>query len=182
MKFAIALIGLVSLAGCGAAKIDSRANARAEYQKSIDDEYRACINDDLKNVEKCQAKRALMEANERPPNNMAAGIAQSGNSNAGIAQGGNSNMTAVVTQRTTATTATTGTTQGTTAATATTGTAQGTTAATATTGTTQGPITRAGITEDAIKRGIIHSTGTTTNDNVHPESVDASSMPNPMPF
>jgi hypothetical protein len=58
MKFAIALIGLVSLAGCGgAAKIDPRANARAEYQRSIDDEYRACINDNLKNIEKCQAKR-----------------------------------------------------------------------------------------------------------------------------
>jgi len=46
----------VSLAGCGAAKIDSPANARAEYQKSVDDQYRACINDNLKNVEKCQAK------------------------------------------------------------------------------------------------------------------------------
>jgi len=49
----------LTLAGCGAAKIDSRANARAEYQKSIDDEYRGCINDNLKNVEKCQAKRAF---------------------------------------------------------------------------------------------------------------------------
>jgi len=49
----------LTLAGCGAAKIDSPANARAEYQKSVDDEYRACINDNLKNVEKCQAKRAL---------------------------------------------------------------------------------------------------------------------------
>ena len=76
MKFAIALIGLVSLAGCGvAAKIDPRA----DYQKSIDDEYRACINDNLKNVDKCQAKRLLMEANERPPNNVAAGIAQRSN-------------------------------------------------------------------------------------------------------
>jgi|SRR6516164_1832745 len=57
----------LTLAGCGAAKIDSPANARAEYQKSVDDEYRACINDNLKNVEKCQAKRALLEINERPP-------------------------------------------------------------------------------------------------------------------
>jgi hypothetical protein len=172
MKFVIALIGVVSLAGCGAAKIDSRANARAEYQKSIDDEYRACINDNLKNVEKCQAKRELMEANERPPNNMPAGIAQ----------GGNSNMTAVITQRTTATTATTGITQGTTTTTATTGTTQGTITTTATTGTTQRTITRAGITEDAIKRGIIRSSDTTTNDIAHPESVDASSMPNLIPF
>ena len=61
----------LTLAGCGAAKIDSPANARAEYQKSVDDEYRACINDNLKNVEKCQAKRALLEINERPPNNVA---------------------------------------------------------------------------------------------------------------
>jgi hypothetical protein len=57
----------LTLAGCGAAKIDSPANARAEYQKSVGDEYRACINDNLKNVEKCQAKRALLEINERPP-------------------------------------------------------------------------------------------------------------------
>src|SRR4029077_9151223 len=154
MKFAIALIGVVSLAGCGAAKIDSRANARAEYQKSIDDEYRACINDNLKNIEKCQAKRALMEANERPPDNVPAGIAQSGNAN----------MTAVTTQRTTAAAATTGTTTVT------------------TTGTTQGAITRAGIAEDAIKRGIIRSTDATTTDIAHPESLDASSTPNPMPF
>jgi hypothetical protein len=69
----------LAVAGCGAAKIDSRANARAEYQKSSDDEYRACINDNLKNVEKCQAKRALMEANERPPANVAAESAQRGN-------------------------------------------------------------------------------------------------------
>ena len=69
----------LTLAGCGAAKIDSRANVRGEYQKSIDDEYRACINDNLKNVEKCQAKRALMEANERPPNNGATESAQRGN-------------------------------------------------------------------------------------------------------
>jgi hypothetical protein len=93
----------LALAGCGAAKIDSRANARAEYQKSIDDEYRACINDNLKNVEKCQAKRALMEANERPPNNVAA---------AESAQRGN---TAEVAQRTPAATAT-GVTQGASAA------------------------------------------------------------------
>jgi hypothetical protein len=61
----------LTLAGCGAAKIDSPANARAEYQKSVDDEYRACINDNLKNVEKCQAKRALLEINERPSDNVA---------------------------------------------------------------------------------------------------------------
>jgi hypothetical protein len=75
----------LTLAGCGAAKIDSRANARAEYQKSIDDEYRACINDNLKNVEKCQAKRALMEANEHSPNNVVAGSTEPGNT-AEIAQ------------------------------------------------------------------------------------------------
>ena len=75
----------LTLAGCGAAKIDSPANARAEYQKSVDDEYRACINDNLKNVEKCQAKRALLEANERPPNNVATESAQRGNT-AGTAQ------------------------------------------------------------------------------------------------
>ena len=75
----------LTLAGCGAAKIDSPANARAEYQKSVDDEYRSCINDNLKNVEKCQAKRALLEANERPPNNVATESAQRGNT-AGTAQ------------------------------------------------------------------------------------------------
>ena len=75
----------LTLAGCGAAKIDSPANARAEYQKSVDDEYRACINDNLKNVEKCQAKGALLEANERPPNNVATESAQRGNT-AGTAQ------------------------------------------------------------------------------------------------
>ena len=75
----------LTLAGCGAAKIDSPANARAEYQKSVDDEYRACINDNLKNVEKCQAKRALLAINERPPNNVATESAQRGNT-AGTAQ------------------------------------------------------------------------------------------------
>ena len=75
----------LTLAGCGAAKIDSPANARAEYQKSVDDEYRVCITDNLKNVEKCQAKRALLEANERPPNNVATESAQRGNT-AGTAQ------------------------------------------------------------------------------------------------
>jgi hypothetical protein len=79
------------LAGCGAAKIDSPANARAEYQKSIDDEYRACINDNLKNVEKCEGKRVQIEANERAYNNMTAGITQGGNIanriTAGVTQG-----------------------------------------------------------------------------------------------
>ena len=95
----------LTLAGCGAAKIDSPANARAEYQKSVDDEYRACINDNLKNVEKCQAKRALLEANERPPNNVATESVQRGN-------------TAGITQRTTTAT-TTGSTQAASAASAT---------------------------------------------------------------
>ena len=92
----------LTLTGCGAAKIDSPANARADYQKSIDDEYRVCINDNLKNVEKCQAMRALLETNERPPNNVSA---QRGN-------------TAVTAQRTTTATAT-GSTQAASAANAT---------------------------------------------------------------
>jgi len=68
----------LTLAGCGGAKVDPRAYAHAEYQ-SADDEYRACINDNLKNVKKCEGKRVQMEANERAYNNMTAGITQGGN-------------------------------------------------------------------------------------------------------
>jgi hypothetical protein len=91
----------LTLAGCGAAKIDSRATARAEYQKSIDDEYRACINDNLKNVEKCQAKRALMEANQHSPNNVAAGSTEPGNT-AEIAQRTSPTTKTAITRGTTA--------------------------------------------------------------------------------
>jgi hypothetical protein len=68
----------LTLAGCGAAKVDPRAYVHAEYQ-SADDEYRACINDNLRNVEKCEGKRVQMETNERAYNNMAAGITHGGN-------------------------------------------------------------------------------------------------------
>jgi hypothetical protein len=80
----------LTLAGCGAAKVDPRAYAHAKYQ-SADDEYRACINDNLKNVEKCEGKLVQMEANERAYNNVAAGITHGGNvpprSTAGVTQG-----------------------------------------------------------------------------------------------
>jgi hypothetical protein len=42
------------------AKIDPGA----EYQNSLD-EYQACINSNLNNVEACQEKRVQMETNER---------------------------------------------------------------------------------------------------------------------
>ena len=79
------LICALALAGCAAAKVDPRAYAHTEY-KSADDEYRACINDNLKNVEKCEGKRIQMEANERAYNDMVAGIKQRTNT-AAITQG-----------------------------------------------------------------------------------------------
>jgi hypothetical protein len=79
----------LTLAGCGAAKVDPRAYAHAEYQ-SADDEYRACINDNLKNVEKCEGRRVQMETNRRTYDNVIAGIKQPTNpaptQGAGIAQ------------------------------------------------------------------------------------------------
>jgi len=77
-KIIVALCAL-TLAGCGAAKVDPRAYAHAEYQ-SADDEYRACINDNLKNVEKCEARRVQMETNRRTYDNAVAGIKQPSNS------------------------------------------------------------------------------------------------------
>jgi hypothetical protein len=71
----------LTVAGCGvAAKIDPRA----EYQNSLDD-YRACINSDLKNLQACEGKRAVMETNERAYNNTTTGMTQGGNAkDAGI--------------------------------------------------------------------------------------------------
>jgi hypothetical protein len=65
----------LTLAGCGAAKVDPRTYAQAEYQ-SADDEYRACINDNLKNVEKCEGRRVQMETNRHTYDNVVAAIKQ----------------------------------------------------------------------------------------------------------
>jgi hypothetical protein len=75
MSRMLVVLCALTLAGCGAAKIDPRTYAHANYQ-SADDEYRACINDDLKNVEKCEEKRVQMEANWRTYNDGVAGIKQ----------------------------------------------------------------------------------------------------------
>jgi hypothetical protein len=61
------VVWALALTGCGAAKIDERADARAEYQKSLD-EYQACIDSNLKNLEKCEQNRVLMETNGRTYN------------------------------------------------------------------------------------------------------------------
>jgi hypothetical protein len=81
------VVWALTLTGCGAAKIDERADARAEYQKSLD-EYQACVDSNLKNLEKCEQNRVLMETNRRTYNNIAAGIKQRTNS-AGTTQGAN---------------------------------------------------------------------------------------------
>ena len=81
------VVWALTLTGCGAAKIDERVDARAEYQKSLD-EYQACIESNLKNLEKCEQNRVLMETNRRTYNNIAAGIKQRTNS-AGTTQGAN---------------------------------------------------------------------------------------------
>jgi hypothetical protein len=61
----VALCAL-SLAGCGGtAKIGAPvSDPRAEYQNAID-EYQACINSNLKNLEGCEDKRERMDAIER---------------------------------------------------------------------------------------------------------------------
>jgi|SRR6516165_1269320 hypothetical protein len=81
------VVWALALTGCGAAKIDERADARAEYQKSLD-EYQACIDSNLKNLEKCEQNRVLMETNGRTYNNIPAGSKQRTNS-AGTFQGAN---------------------------------------------------------------------------------------------
>jgi hypothetical protein len=91
----------LALAGCGAAKVDPRVDARAEYQKSLD-EYQACINMSFKNVQKCEGKRVLMESNWRTYNNVAAGIKQNTTNTAATSQGVN---TAGATQSTNTTSA-----------------------------------------------------------------------------
>jgi hypothetical protein len=77
----------LALAGCGAAKVDARADARAEYEKSLDD-YQACINSNLTNLQKCEESRVLMETNGRTYNNIVAGIKQRTNT-AATTQGAN---------------------------------------------------------------------------------------------
>jgi hypothetical protein len=81
------VVWALALTGCGAAKIDEHADARAEYQKSLD-EYQACIDSNLKNLEKCEQTRVLMETNGRTYNNNPAGSKQRTNS-AGTTQGAN---------------------------------------------------------------------------------------------
>jgi len=56
----------LTLAGCGsAAKITApKIDPRAEYQNALD-EYQACVNSNLNNVEACEEKRVQMETNER---------------------------------------------------------------------------------------------------------------------
>jgi hypothetical protein len=56
-------------------------------QKSLD-EYQACIDSNLKNLEKCEQNRVLMETNGRTYNNIPAGSKQRTNS-AGTFQGAN---------------------------------------------------------------------------------------------
>jgi len=84
----LAVLCALMLAGCGAAKIDARTYAHAEYQAS-DDEYRACINNNLKNIDKCEGKRVQMEDSERAYRNMAAGATQGGNTAPKISQPAN---------------------------------------------------------------------------------------------
>jgi hypothetical protein len=73
-RMLVALCAL-TVAGCGgAAKIDPRA----EYQKSLDD-YQACINSNLKNLQICEAKRVAMETNERAHHSTTTGTPQRGN-------------------------------------------------------------------------------------------------------
>jgi hypothetical protein len=80
LRDALAVLCLVSLAGCGiVAKVDARQN----YQKSLAD-YRACLDANPANVQACEGKRLVMEADERAYNNMAAGIQQGGNATRNI--------------------------------------------------------------------------------------------------
>jgi hypothetical protein len=77
----------LALAGCGAAKVDPRVDARAEYQKSLE-EYQTCIDMSFKNVQKCEGNRVLMESNWRAYDNVTAGIKKSTNAVA-TSQGAN---------------------------------------------------------------------------------------------
>ncbi|HET8918373.1 MAG TPA: hypothetical protein VFN27_01715 [Xanthobacteraceae bacterium] len=63
-RIIVALCAL-TLAGCGSAtKVSApKIDPRAEYQNSLD-EYQACINSNLNNVEACEEKRVQMETNE----------------------------------------------------------------------------------------------------------------------
>jgi hypothetical protein len=87
MRQILVMVCALALAGCGAAKVDARTDARAEYQKSLDD-YQACINSNLQNLQKCEETRALMETNGRTYSNVVAGIKQRTNT-AATTQGAN---------------------------------------------------------------------------------------------
>jgi hypothetical protein len=56
----------LALAGCGGTVKTSAppSDPRATYQSAID-EYQACVNSNLKNVETCEDKRERMDASER---------------------------------------------------------------------------------------------------------------------
>lgn len=64
-RMVVALCAL-SLAGCGGTAKTSGppADPRAAYQSAID-EYQACVNSNLKNLEACEDKRERMDASER---------------------------------------------------------------------------------------------------------------------
>jgi len=63
-RIVVALCAL-TLAGCSVTKTSAPpTNPRAEYQNAID-EYQACINSNLKNVEACEDKRERMDTIER---------------------------------------------------------------------------------------------------------------------
>ena len=63
-RIVVALCAL-TFAGCSVIKTSAPpTDPRAEYQSAID-EYQACINSNLKNVEACEDKRERMDTIER---------------------------------------------------------------------------------------------------------------------
>jgi hypothetical protein len=64
-RMVVALCAL-TLAGCGGTVKTTAppSDPRAAYQSAID-EYQACVNSNLKNVEGCEDKRERMDASER---------------------------------------------------------------------------------------------------------------------
>jgi hypothetical protein len=64
-RMVVALCAL-ALAGCGGTTKTNAppADPRADYQSAID-EYQACVNSNLKNLEICEDKRERLDASER---------------------------------------------------------------------------------------------------------------------
>lgn len=66
-------VGASLLSGCAGSPIAAANNARTNYEKSVAD-YRSCLTSNSSNPNACEAKRQIMETDERAFNNLSADV------------------------------------------------------------------------------------------------------------